>query len=183
MTKCKTRRKSERQFVWEYLRRNRLCVIDELLVLSAMGEESLRAFFGQLERAGYVKQRQEVRSKKSPRAFVSRVYTLVKNTGILCPVWVEKQKRLFDRNEREMQVKDPYMELPVTVNAEGLIRPIDPLEYHKGRVLRILRSEPCGLCDEELMRRSGLSQSAFEAAHLAIQKEAGNVEAAQKTAI
>ena len=183
MIKCKARRKSERQFVWEYLRRNRLCVIEELLVLSSMSEESLRGFFGQLERAGYVKQRQEVRSKKSPRAFVSRVYTLVKNTGILCPVWVEKQKRLFDRNEREMQVKDPYMELPVTVNAEGLIRPVDPMEYDKGRIRQILKNQTGTITKEELMARSGLSKNAFETAYTAIQEEANDAPMDQKKAV
>ena len=183
MTKFKTRRKSERQFVWEYLRRNRLCSIEELLVLSAMGEESLRGFFGQLERAGYVKQRHEMRSKRSPRVFASRVYTLVKNTGILCPVWVEKQKRLFDRNERAMRVKDPYIELPVTVNAEGRICPVDPREYDMGRIRQVIKNQTESITREELMERSGLSQNAFDAAYRAIQKEAGNVQADQKAAV
>ncbi len=183
MIKCKARRKSERQFVWEYLRRNRLCVIEELLVLSSMSEESLRGFFGQLERAGYVKQRQEMRSKKSPKAFASRVYTLVKNTGILCPVWVDKQKRLFDRNERAMRVKDTHIDLPITVNAEGLICPVDPLEYAKGRIRQILANNKEAITQEELMARSGLSQNAFDAACRAIQEEAGDVQADQKTAV
>ncbi len=183
MTKYKTRRKSERQFVWEYLRRNRLCVIEELLVLSNMGEESLRGFFGQLERAGYVKQRQDIKTRTAHRAFASRVYTLVKNTGILCPVWVEKQKRLFDRNEMAMQAKDPYVELPVTVNAEGLIRPVDPLEYAKGRIRQISKNSEDEITQEELMARSGLSQNAFEAAYTAIQEEAKHVQVDQKAAV
>ncbi|MDD3452586.1 hypothetical protein [Sulfurimonas sp.] len=82
-----------------------------------------------------------------------------------------------------MRVKDTHIDLPITVNAEGLICPVDPLEYAKGRIRQILANNKEAITQEELMARSGLSQNAFDAACRAIQEEAGDVQADQKTAV
>jgi len=158
MSRCK-RRKSERQYVWEYMRRNRLFKVEDLLPITEMGVESLRRYFGQLERAGYIRARKI--GGKVPKRFTDRSYGLVKNTGILCPVWIEKQRRLYDRNEQQMQIKEATMQLPVTVNASGRMRKIDPAAYDMGRIAQLLESEENGLTLLELKERSGISPSRF----------------------
>jgi len=164
------RRKSDRQYVWEYMRRNRVFRIEDLFPLVDMGTESLRKYFGQLERAGYIKARKK--NGKVPKRFAERSYGLIKNTGILCPVWVEKQKRLFDRNEQKMQIRDLHMTLPVVVTKAGKMNPVDPVEYDKGRIVQLLEEEDLDIL--QLAQRSGLSNGKFSIA-LAKLKEEGAI--------
>jgi len=165
------RRKSDRQYVWEYMRRNRLFRVEDLLPLVDMGTESLRKYFGQLERAGYIRARKI--NGKVPKRFTERSYGLVKNTGILCPVWVDKQKRLYDRNNQELQIRDPSMTLPVEVKKRGKMKPIKPIEYDKGRIVRLLEDEDLDLL--QLAERSGVSNGRFSIA-IAKLKEEGIIE-------
>ncbi len=172
------RRKSERQYVWEYMRRNRIFKVEDLLPLTDMGTESLRKYFGQLERAGYIRARKI--GGKVPRRFTERSYGLVKNTGILCPVWIEKQRRLFDRNEMKMQIKDGAMKLPVTVTKPSPMRKIDPVEYDMGRIEKLLTKEPDGLTLLVLSERSGISDGRFAFVLMRMQQEGRVVESGKQ---
>lgn len=172
------RRKSERQYVWEYMRRNRIFKVEDLLPLTDMGTESLRKYFGQLERAGYIRARKI--GGKVPRRFTERSYGLVKNTGILCPVWIEKQRRLFDRNEMKMQIKDGAMKLPVTVTKPSPMRKIDPVEYDMGRIEKLLTEEPDGLTLLVLSERSGISAGRFAFVLMRMQQEGRVVESGKQ---
>ncbi len=168
------RKKSERQYVWEYMRRNRIFKVEDLLPLTDMGTESLRKYFGQLERAGYIRARKI--GGKVPRRFTERSYGLVKNTGILCPVWIEKQRRLFDRNEMKLQLKDGAMKLPVTVTKPSPMRKIDPVAYDMGRIEQLLASEPEGLTLLVLNERSGISPGRFAFVLMKMQQEGRVIE-------
>ncbi len=138
--KSKKRRKNARQYLWEYIRRNRVFKVEDLLpIVDDMSVESMKVFFKQLEHAGYLKIRIPVGRKTKPKKFVDRSYGLVKNTGALCPVWVPKQKRLFDRNNQEVQTRDPVY-LPKVSKKIGQ-RPVKALDYAKGRIIQIIEVE------------------------------------------
>lgn len=74
------------------MRRNRTFEISDVLLLLEMSEESLMTFVRELSKVEYVK---EVNSHKN---FRDRTYKLIKNTGIICPAMIKKQKKLYDRN-------------------------------------------------------------------------------------
>ena len=90
------------------MRRNRIFKVRDLLIIvEEMSLRSMQIFFRQLEHAKFIKVRIPAGKKTKPKKFVERSYGLIKNTGALCPVWIEQQKRLFDRNTQEVQIKDP----------------------------------------------------------------------------
>lgn len=95
------RRKSERQFVWEYMRRNRMFCVDDLLPLVDMKTESLYQYLRQLEHGGYI--RAIKRREKVPKRMAERCYRMTKDTGILCPVWTKSG--LTDRNKRHVSLR------------------------------------------------------------------------------
>lgn len=153
------RRKSERQFVWEYLRRNKIVKIEDMLPLVDMSLESLRQYFVQLVNAGYVKARKPIKGK-IPKKFTDRRYVLVKNTGIIAPVWVAKQKRLYDRNTEQFSAKFGVAKLPEDYEYKGDMKPVKPLEYAKGRIVSILEDEDW-LSILALSQRSGVVGGKF----------------------
>ena len=161
------RRKIETQYVWEFMRRHRIFRIEDLLPLTDMKEESLRKYLGQLERAGYVKVRQA--GGKRPKRFADRSYALIKNTGIIAPVWVAKQRRLYDRNTECAAPREVHIKLPVETDAPGEIKPVDPMEYDKGRILKLLEEGATDLL--ALSQRSGISAGRFGAVITALKSD------------
>jgi len=161
--KSTKRRKNDRQYIWEYMRRNRIFKVEDVMVIvDEMSLASMKVFFKQLEHAGYIKVRIPAGKKTKPKLFVHRSYGLVKNTGALCPVWIAKQKRLFDRNTQEVQIKDPVYTPKVSKKIEQ--RPVKPEDYAKGRIEQILNIEAEGISILQLSTRSGVSGNKFATA-------------------
>jgi len=147
----KTIRKGNRQKAWQYMRRNPIFSVKDILILIEMSEKSLMLLVRQLVDAKYLKQ---IRVAK---AFNERTYKLVKNTGIVCPSWVVKQEKLFDAN----------------INAFGLVRPayvhkeakaiqnvpVTQTRYAADRLMQLLRAEKKGLSEKALANRSGVPAS------------------------
>ncbi len=163
MNQCSLkRRKNDRQFLWEYMRRNRICKVENMLPLVDMSLANMMVFFGQLERAGYIVVRIPLEKKSKPKRFASREYVLKRNTGVLAPIYVLKQKRLYDRNVRELCMSDlklPAIEISKEVSQ---VVPVTPLEYNKDRIRQIMRSEPEGISILALSERCGIvSAGAF----------------------
>ncbi len=158
--KSKKRRKNDRQYIWEYMRRNRIFKVEDvLLIVEEMSESSMKAFFKQLEHAKYIKVRIPAGKKNKPKLFRDRSYGFIKNTGALCPVWISKQKRLFDRNTQEVQIKDTIYKPKVSKKIEQ--RPVNADEYAKGRIEQILKIEVDGVSILQLSERSGVSGGKF----------------------
>jgi len=130
-----------------------------MTVVDGMSIAMMREFFLQLEHAGFVRVRIPQGKKTKPKRFVDRSYGLVKNTGALCPVWVPKQKRMYDRNTQEMQVRDPVYVPKESKKIEH--RPVDALDYDRGRIVQILETVEDVISFEDLQSRSGVPYGAF----------------------
>jgi len=128
----------------------------DILVLLEMSHNSLRVFIRQLMNDGYL------RRISGGKEFTSRTYKLIKNTGVICPVWVEKQGKLFDVNTHKFGVRDPTYVPKVCKKIEH--RPVDAADYDAGRVLQVLESEPEGLDLLRLSERSGVLGARFATA-------------------
>ncbi len=177
MSRCSLkRRKNDRQYIWEYMRRNRIFAVEELLPLVEMSVANMMLFFGQLERAGYIAVRIPLGKKSKPKKFTSRAYVFKKNTGVLVPVWIAKQNRLYDRNMREVQVSNftmPAIEISKNICQ---VCPIDSVEYDKDRIRQILRANIEGLGLLALSERCGIGNSARFASTLHALKSDGEVK-------
>lgn len=159
----KTIRKSNRQNAWVYMRRNPIFAVKDILLILEMSEKSLMMLVRQLSNDGYLKQ------ISGGKVFRERNYKLIKNTGVICPKWVEKQKKLFDENVKVFGLKEPKY-IPKE-SAEIERRPVSPEVYDKGRVIQILKSEEKGLGRNSLKNRCGVSPSSFNKALESLQGE------------
>jgi hypothetical protein len=169
--KSKKRRKNDRQYIWEYMRRNRIFKVEDvMLIVDDMSESSMKVFFKQLEHAGYIKVRIPIGKKTKPKRFRDRSYGFVKNSGALCPVWIAKQKRLYDRNTQEVQIRDTVYSPKVSKKIEH--RPVKPMDYAKGRILQVF-----DFCEEKqlsllvLSERSGVTGGQFSIALTSLKEE------------
>ncbi|MCF6207611.1 MAG: hypothetical protein L3J47_12100 [Sulfurovum sp.] len=170
------RRKSSRQRAWEYMRRNRIFAVnDVLLILEDMSERSFKRFLQQLSRAGYVKQ------ISGGHAFRSRVYKLLRNTGVIAPRWIDKQSRLYDPNIQQMQLKDASVKLPVTVEAPSAVVPVPQEAYDQGRIISILEDGACTLLS--LQQRSGVPSARFASALHALKQSGEVVQAGRENGV
>ncbi len=160
-----TRRKGNRQKAWQYMRRNPMFAVNDILLILDMSEHSLMLFIRQLHHAGYVRQ------ISGGKVFKKRCYKLLKNTGVLCPQWIGKQGKLFDPNIKEFKPRDVSVPLPVLDKSTSNMKPIDPLAYAKGRIVQILDAEENGLGVLKLSERSGVSGNRFSRALSALVKE------------
>ncbi len=88
----KARRKTKRQRAWEYMRRNRVFRVGDVLLVLEMSENSLQMLLRQLVQAKYIKM------VEHKRAFIDKKYKLVKNTGVVCPAMINNEKALWDVN-------------------------------------------------------------------------------------
>ncbi len=144
-SRVEKRRKSNKQYIWEYMRRNRIVKVEDILTIFDLKRDSLRIFFNQLERAGYIKVRKI--NGKTPFRFEDRAYVLVKNSGILVPRYVKKKRALWDPNLREFNPK-----IPLKVDKEWSFK---ELQYAKSRVVKILLD--CRDCAfEYIQKHSGV---------------------------
>ncbi len=91
----KSRRKSKRQQAWEYMRRNRNFRVGDILLILDISEQMLGLMLRQLMQAGYLKK------IKSERTFRDKQFKLLKNTGVICPVFMQGRKQLYDKNTDE----------------------------------------------------------------------------------
>ena len=89
------KKKSNRQKVWEYARRNRVFRVGDVLSILEVSESSLQLLLRQLLKAKYVK------LVESKRAFRDKKYKLVVNTGVVCPSVVKAENVLWDSNIKE----------------------------------------------------------------------------------
>jgi ribosomal protein S25 len=168
--KSTKRRKNDRQYIWEYMRRNRVFKVEDvLLIVEEMSQSSMQKFFRQLEHAGYIKVRIPKGKRTKPKLFRDRSYGLVKNSGVLCPVWLPKQRRLFDRNTQEAQLRESSFKPKSPKRIER--RPVEPLAYAKGRIEQILKIEEDGVSLLELSERSGVSGGQFARALSTLEEE------------
>lgn len=83
--------KKGRQKAWSYMRRNQNFRIGDILAILELSEGSLKLLVRQLHQTGYLMQ------VGISRDFRERQYRLVRNSGVICPVVVEK-KKLWDKN-------------------------------------------------------------------------------------
>lgn len=88
------RSKTNRQKTWNYMRRNKVFRIGDILTVLEVSEEGLKELIRQLNHVGYIK----IVSKA--KKFRDRKYKLIKNTGVQCPMVVHK-KKLYDRNTEQ----------------------------------------------------------------------------------
>ena len=88
----KLKRKTNRQRAWEYIRRNRVFRVGDILLILEISESSLQLLLRQLVQAKYIK------IVKRKRAFTDKSYKLVRNTGIHCPSKLKNEKALWDFN-------------------------------------------------------------------------------------
>ncbi len=146
------RKKTTRQQIWEYMRRNKIFEIGDILLIFEVGDDVLRAYIRQLLGGGYL---QCITSK---RTFEKKAYRLIKNTGALAPIWIAKEKKLIDANIQSKNV-NAVMKLPILVDKPSEMRPVPVKEYNKGRVLRILTNEAMGA--NALKNSTGLTNGAF----------------------
>ena len=138
------------------MRRNPIFAVKDILVLLEMSQSSLMLLIRQLAHDGYL------RRISGGKEFVTRTYKLIKNTGVVCPVWVDKQGKLFDANTHKFGIRDPTYVPKVCKKIEH--RPVDAGDYDAGRVLQILESEPEGLDLLRLSARSGVLGARFATA-------------------
>ena len=177
MQRSRKIRQSKRQKAWQYMRRNPIFAVNDILILLEMSERSLMEMMRQLSHAEYVKQ------ISGGKVFRKRVYKLLRNTGVICPQWIDKQHRLYDPNIQEMKVKDVSTPLPVTVTRPSPMRKIDPVEYDMGRIEKLLESEPEGLTLLLLKERSGIPPGRFASVLTKMRQEGRVVEAGKKEGV
>jgi len=167
----KTIRKGYRQKAWQYMRRNPMFAIkDILLILDGMSERSLMLLVRQLNNDDYL------RPIKRDKVFRERSYKLVKNTGIVCPAWMVHQSKLFDANINAFGMKSREEKLvsPEYVPKEAKSieqRPVSALDYAKGRIMTILNTCETDINYTELRERSGVSDMIFGMHMQALQKD------------
>lgn len=152
------KRKTNRQRAWEYMRRNRFFSIEDILLILEMNEDSLKLFCRQLLNAGYI-----VRVNRK-KAFKARTYKLIRNTGAIAPQWLTTQARLYDKNLKEVQIRDASMKLPIEDKSNSTCSPIDNIKYAEGRILKILEGNKNAINAASLMERSGVPQGDFKLA-------------------
>lgn len=84
-----------RQKVWNYMRRNRIFVIADVMAITGANYKNLREMFKVYEHAGYIK----VVRKGKP--FTSTQLKLIKCTGVKVPTYDKDTNTLFDYNTKE----------------------------------------------------------------------------------
>lgn len=146
------RKKTVRQQIWEYMRRNKIFEVSDILLIFEISNDVLRAYIRQLLRSGYL---QCITSK---RQFEKKAYRLIKNTGVLAPIWIAKEKKLIDANLQRKNI-NATMKLPLVDESKSELRPISVREYNAGRILRMLEDSSMGA--NILKNSSGLSNNAF----------------------
>ncbi len=127
--------------------------IKDILVILEMSEKSLMLLVRQLTNDNYLKQ------ISGGKVFRERNYKLIKNTGVICPKWIEKQKKLFDENIRKFGLKEPKYIPKESKEIER--RPVTQEEYDQGRIRQILECEPEGIDLLSLSERCGLAAGRF----------------------
>ena len=88
----KSKKKTNRQKAWDYMRRNRTFRVGDLLVVLEISEGSLKSLVRQLSQAKYIVKSNRVQS------FRDKEFRLVKNTGVVCPSVITGTKFLYDSN-------------------------------------------------------------------------------------
>jgi transcription initiation factor IIE alpha subunit len=91
-----------RQKVWNYMRRNRIFVIADVMAITGANYKNLREMFKVYEHTGYIK---VVRRGKP---FTSTQLKLIKCTGVKVPTHDKARNILFDYNTKEeIEIKFP----------------------------------------------------------------------------
>ncbi len=91
-----------RQKVWNYMRRNRIFIIADVMAITGANYKNLREMFKVYEHAGYIK----VVRKGKP--FTSTQLKLIKCTGVKVPTHDKNTNTLFDYNiEEEIKIVVP----------------------------------------------------------------------------
>lgn len=94
-------KRTAKQVVWEYMRRNRQFRVGELMMVAEVGKEFLLPIFRALELAGYLA------LDESSDNFNERHYRLLKNTGHKSPIILKKPCDIVkDRNTKEEFILD-----------------------------------------------------------------------------
>lgn len=89
-----------RQKVWNYMRRNRIFTLGELIAIIGSSYKNLREMLKVYEHTGYVK----IISKEKP--MTSTRYKLIKYTGVRVPIYNKETKVLNDTNiGKEIKVR------------------------------------------------------------------------------
>ncbi|MFA6629038.1 MAG: hypothetical protein WCS55_04645 [Sulfuricurvum sp.] len=71
---------SKKQKAWGYMRRNRTFLVKDIIVIIPMSIESIRGLLYRLEAKGFIRKENHERSIKK------RIYTLIVDKGVECPV-------------------------------------------------------------------------------------------------
>lgn len=157
MQNVKKRRKGDRQKVWEFMRRNKIFSVQDIMIIFGIKENTLRVYIKQLTFFGYL---QKVNTKGS---FLNQSYRLIKNSGVLAPKWVDKTHTLIDLNLLS-KTRDTSMKIPVEDNSKTHLEPISEMDYAEGRIIKVLETEINGIGGNELKNRCGLSPLSFHKA-------------------
>lgn len=84
-----------RQKVWNYMRRNRVFMISDVMAITGANYKNIQKMFKIYEYAGYVK------IIKRQKPFSSTQLKLIKCTGVKAPAYDNKRDVLFDYNTNE----------------------------------------------------------------------------------
>lgn len=89
-----------RQKVWNYMRRNRVFMISDVMAITGANYKNIQKMFKIYEYAGYIK------ILKRQKPFSSTQLKLIKCTGVKAPAYDNKKDVLFDYNtNKEISVK------------------------------------------------------------------------------
>ena len=152
------RRRSKRQQVWEYMRRNAIFSVTDIEILIKISRVTLKRMMRQLESEGYVKQ------VSGGYRWKGRVYKLITNSGVICPRWDNAAGMLIDPNIRKTKLHSGAMKLPIEDNSHTPLKKISPDAYAKGRLLRILQDASAPITLTALAERSGVPAAQFATA-------------------
>lgn len=86
---------SLRQMIWNYMRRNRVFVIGDLMVITDAKYKYIREMMSTYEKAGYIK----IIKKES--SFTSTQIKFVKCTGVKAPAYNKDISTIYDPNTKE----------------------------------------------------------------------------------
>jgi len=87
------KRRDKKQKVWEYMRRNRIFRVEDLMLVQELSWRFLKPLLWHLNEAGYLK------LLEAPKDHEKRLYKMVKNTGLKSPAVINGV--VYDYNTKE----------------------------------------------------------------------------------
>ena len=79
-------RQSKRQSAWEYMRRNRVFRVEDVMIITQISKQNIRLLLTQLTKAKIITQTQR------KQALEDKVFRVIDANSIICPVKSYKKK-------------------------------------------------------------------------------------------